>query len=367
MTHKDRRRHLQLRRLYEWLLGDRTAPFVQQQISLLVTAFAFLMLAAAFNLWTGVSHPALAWIYFALSPWVLMLWWWARWRAAAAPASLVLLLLLVLVILPATWFLNGGSHGPTLIFFLVVLSFTVGIIRSHIPGWRTAMSFLLFSPVVLLVLEWHWPDWVYPYVNETDRLSDLIISYVSCALLISIVILGHVRRFNQEIDKAQALTHQLRELAQRDSLTGLLNHASIHKEAMNLVHHQQPFCLMMLDIDEFKQVNDTHGHLYGDDVLRQLSLAMQTAATRHQAHPGRFGGEEFMVIVPGVLAAAQALDDELRALVAELNLPQGEITYSAGIAEWHSDEHLNSLIQRADQALYRAKDLGRRRTCLSLP
>ncbi|MFC3852194.1 GGDEF domain-containing protein [Salinispirillum marinum] len=365
MTYKDRRRHLKFRQLHQWLFGDRTSAFAQQQISLLVTAFAFLIMAAAFNLWMGVSHPALAWIYFALAPAVAWLWWWARWRSASAPASLILLLALVLIVLPATWFLNGGSQGPTLIFFLVVLSFTVGIIRSHIPGWRTAMAFLLFSPVVLLVLEWYWPEWVYPYIREADRLTDLIISYVSCALLISIVIIGHVRRFNQEIEKAQTLTHQLRELAQRDSLTGLLNHASIHKEAMNLLHHEQPFCLMMLDIDEFKRVNDTHGHLYGDDVLRQLSLAMQTVATEHHAHPGRFGGEEFMIIVPGVLSNAQQLDDALRAQVAALDLPKGPITYSAGIAQWQAGEHLNSLIQRADQALYNAKDLGRQRTSIS--
>jgi diguanylate cyclase (GGDEF)-like protein len=152
----------------------------------------------------------------------------------------------------------------------------------------------------------------------------------------------------------------------RDSLTGLFNHThTLHlldQEISRAAQKAQPLSFAMIDLDNFKKVNDTYGHPIGDRVLRSLSMFLKQRL-RKTDHIGRYGGEEFAIIFPDTsVEDARNVLNEIRGRFGELQQPAGDrdfnVTFSAGVAGWQG-ESSQSLCERADQALYRAKDEGR--------
>ncbi|MEC4767494.1 diguanylate cyclase [Halomonas sp. CUBES01] len=169
----------------------------------------------------------------------------------------------------------------------------------------------------------------------------------------------------------QVLEEQrLRKLCNTDSLTGLPNRRRLMVQLTNLAslstRHGTPLSIMMLDIDHFKRLNDRWGHLQGDDVLKQLATLTQSLL-RTEDMIARLGGEEFMAILPLTpLKQCHQLADRLRQHIAshDFGVGEGQVTLSIGVAEYRCGEPLTTLIERADQALYSAKDVGRDCVCL---
>jgi len=152
----------------------------------------------------------------------------------------------------------------------------------------------------------------------------------------------------------------------RDSLTGLYNHTHtlhlLEQEIVRARHKRQPLSFAMLDIDYFKKINDTYGHPIGDRVLRSLSMFLKQRL-RKTDHIGRYGGEEFAIILPDTrLSDARNVLNEIRTRFSELQQPAGDIefhvTFSCGLAAWQG-ETAQALCERADRALYEAKAQGR--------
>lgn len=166
--------------------------------------------------------------------------------------------------------------------------------------------------------------------------------------------------------KLSALNRKLEHLSVTDKLTGLFNRvkidASIEREIARSQRFGQPFSLVMLDIDHFKSVNDTHGHQVGDQVLVAVSTIIGSN-TREIDIVGRWGGEEFLVICPqtddlGVLNLAE----DLRQKVQEYDFPiVGHKTASFGVTTYMQGDQAKDIIKRADDALYIAKKHGRNR------
>ena len=159
---------------------------------------------------------------------------------------------------------------------------------------------------------------------------------------------------------------QLQNLIACDSLTGLLNHTHLLGALQDAVRHADsaPVSFVMIDIDHFKQVNDVYGHPVGDAVIRNLSLFLRQSL-RKSDPIGRYGGEEFAIVLPDATAAqaAQILED-IRVNFARLIHDGADlrVTFSCGIAEWHG-QSVSELVTETDQALYIAKRSGRNQIC----
>jgi diguanylate cyclase (GGDEF)-like protein len=164
------------------------------------------------------------------------------------------------------------------------------------------------------------------------------------------------------IDRADLL-RRLESMARTDDLTGLPNRRAweeeLPRELARATRGEQPVSVAMLDLDRFKGFNDDHGHQAGDRLLKEAAGAWREAL-RDTDLLARYGGEEFSVILADcALADARELVERLRA-----HTPEG-VTCSAGIAEWDREETPDSLVGRADAALYEAKRTGRDRTVAS--
>ena len=174
----------------------------------------------------------------------------------------------------------------------------------------------------------------------------------------------------RRIAEIDALQVQLREQAIRDPLTGLYNRrylqSTMDREMARCARDRTPMCVMLLDLDFFKRINDRHGHQAGDEVI--LSMAkMLSSESRQQDVPCRYGGEEFMLLLPNMsLAAARQRAEDWRRRFAEMRIDAGGqcigTTVSIGIAEFPAHgKTAQALIECADQAMYRAKSAGRDR------
>lgn len=182
-----------------------------------------------------------------------------------------------------------------------------------------------------------------------------------------------IRELQREVHKARALAERLAAI---DDLTQVMNRRTIfemlHRETMRFRRKATPFCLAVIDLDLFKQVNDTYGHLVGDDVLRQVARIMDSHL-RTSDFVGRYGGEEFIAILIDVsLEGARNTVDRLRKTVEETSiagLKPGSVTVSIGVAEMEAGDGTDyeNVIERADQALYDAKETGRNRVVVRTP
>ncbi len=157
---------------------------------------------------------------------------------------------------------------------------------------------------------------------------------------------------------------ELKIMATRDALTGLNNRFALDETMTRELHkarrHGRPLSMLIIDVDHFKQVNDTHGHQIGDQVLSRLA-ALLKENTRGSDVLGRWGGEEFLIICPETDSRGiMPLAENLRRCIEGSPFPiAGRITISIGVSTFATDDSVEKLIQKADKGLYRAKEHGR--------
>ena len=160
---------------------------------------------------------------------------------------------------------------------------------------------------------------------------------------------------------------ELEELAIRDGLTGLFNRREINRLMDEVMSESKLTSLIMIDIDHFKNINDTFGHNTGDIVLREVAKELHKVSADTDNLVGRWGGEEFFVVLPGIDGdAAEDIAEMLRKNVAGLDFDEvGSVTISLGVVEVNEDADWNKdaskIINKVDEALYEAKDMGRNR------
>lgn len=228
----------------------------------------------------------------------------------------------------------------------LLLGASYGAVLVSLLGVMLVMGFVLFPP------------------QSVDLLQAWFHLILSCVLF---CVLGYgFSRFLERVDQESVSTTEALSRARMDALTRVLGRAAIENElSLSCTRAQQqkmPLSLIVCDIDHFKRVNDQHGHAKGDDVLRAVAQKLRHNTATIGAKVGRWGGEEFVIVVPryarndAVTLANQIRRDIESSLMAGL-----PITLSLGVASYRHGEEVSSLFERADQALYRAKEQGRNR------
>jgi diguanylate cyclase (GGDEF)-like protein len=209
-----------------------------------------------------------------------------------------------------------------------------------------------------------------PMVSLTEATPVHVLSLMVAAISMVFMTIGFLTMAKE---RAEA---RIARLAMRDALTGVHNRRSILEilaQQMASARRQiKPLCILLLDIDHFKRVNDTHGHLVGDHVLREMTRTV-SARLRTEDTVGRYGGEEFLLLLPGVdkvrgLEIAERIRRDIAAM--PIRLPSGvqlPLTISIGLTEFDPKRHSDTddIVNEADHALYYAKGNGRNRSVIS--
>ena len=181
-------------------------------------------------------------------------------------------------------------------------------------------------------------------------------------------VIGAVVAFT-DITELRQSEETLKRLSVTDQLTGIFNRLQLDKalaaELARSTRYERSFSLIMMDIDDFKSVNDTYGHLVGDEVLKAMAAILQKRV-RATDTLGRWGGEEFMVVCPEIgLEQAAQLAELLRVSIEGAEFPgPGKKTASFGVSAYRKGDTYEVLVERADKALYQAKDAGKNRVVL---
>jgi diguanylate cyclase (GGDEF)-like protein len=182
--------------------------------------------------------------------------------------------------------------------------------------------------------------------------------------------------FNLMVQQLDESRLQLEITSRTDALTGVNNRRHFSELLVTEIERCRRYscCLsvMMFDLDHFKKVNDTHGHAAGDEALRTFARTLQRSGLRQNDFWGRLGGEEFAVALPETgIDGALMPAERIRSLLEETSVQHGPVTFritvSIGISQYQPGDTIETVLGRADQAMYEAKQTGRNRICRALP
>jgi diguanylate cyclase len=264
-----------------------------------------------------------------------------------------------------TYAITGPARGVMISILILVILFGMFKLTTRQSLVAACVGFLMLG-AVMAWRAWQMPQAYDPRVELVNFAASVILAGASATLSIR---LGRLRaRLTDQKSELERALEMNRHLATCDSLTGLPNRRAM----VALLAHEQrrerragPMVLAILDIDRFKQINDTFGHQVGDAVLQRFSeLARMELRTGDVL--ARWGGEEFLLMMPGTgRESARVAVDRMRVRIAEggfVGVADGlSVSFSAGITECADEEPYTSAIARADQALYQAKNSGRNR------
>ncbi|PCC97492.1 sensor domain-containing diguanylate cyclase [Halopseudomonas pelagia] len=268
---------------------------------------------------------------------------------------------------------SGEFRGSLIMVYPIILLFGVFQLSRSAFFYHAALALLLYSGLIV-------------YNTLTDRntqpLSVHMLEWfvLACFLAWLSFFCTYIRELRERLQRRhntlqlhqetlKGMMGQLQNLADTDSLTGLTNRRFFLKEAqrrINLLGPLNKLGIALIDLDNFKRINDCHGHATGDEVLQGFAR-LASKSLRDQDMIARFGGEEFILLLNNAdLATLHQCVDRLRNAFASTQfegLPEGEhCTFSAGLCLIAAEQDLEARIHQADEALYRAKEAGRNRS-----
>ncbi|WP_221901994.1 GGDEF domain-containing protein [Bathymodiolus platifrons methanotrophic gill symbiont] len=170
--------------------------------------------------------------------------------------------------------------------------------------------------------------------------------------------------------KLKKYNYRLRHLSVTDKLTNINNRLKLDQQLGDAFHlaqrYQHEFCIILIDIDHFKSINDKYGHLVGDYAITTLAQLLNNNI-RTVDTLGRWGGEEFLIICPGqTTEGGRLLAEKLRNMIEQHIFDSfTHLSCSFGVAAYKKDQGVDMLLKRSDIALYKAKELGRNQVCMN--
>jgi len=313
--------------------------------------------------------------------------------------SMIVAVMLSFVFFPTMWLVTGGTYG-SIPYYIII---NAGIIALLLSGLKRKIIFSLYALIVgiLMVIEYQRPDLIIKYDSMLTRYIDfafgLFVCLFSVVLLIGVLIDGYtdelrksnqyfetLEKQNREIEaknrmleksnaelikakeEAEKLNRLLYEEKQKlhllsitDDVTGIYNKrfilSCLKEEIEQSQKVRKKLTVALIDIDNFKAINDTYGHLYGDYVIERISRRI-TSNLRQNDIIGRFEGDEFLIILPGTsMEEGYAVMERIRKKVLELKWENDIlVTISGGVREVDNDESTN-LLKKLDKLLYSAK------------
>ncbi len=264
------------------------------------------------------------------------------------------------------------ARGIMLMLYLVVFIF--GAFRLNLRQFIILSLFASISyAIVILFLEANHPE------SVDIKVEGLYLLILTAVLFWFSFVGSYINIMRKKLSRANAELHNamqiIKEKAIHDDLTGAYNRGHLYqilaREKSLADRGEAAFSLCIFDLDDFKSVNDTFGHVAGDTVLKTLAETVR-GNIRQQDYLARYGGEEFVLVLayPDLHDALRCVE-RIRALIAESSYPgiPGDypVTVSMGLTRYVSDESIDSLLVRADDALYRAKRSGKNLTVCEFP
>lgn len=288
-------------------------------------------------------------------------------RQFKAPAYIGILSL-VLLTYPVMWFFNAGSRGP-IIYYMIFNAVFASSLTKHIK-YHIILALQLLVGYVLLAIDYLYPGLITQYSDDLTRTIDIAFSFTLVFLLSFYLVFFIMKQYHKNIEELEAVKKELLDINEKltvksetDELTGICNRRHIISmiKRMILIDETDSFSVIMLDIDFFKTINDTHGHSVGDTVIREIAQTLEKNLRRLDTI-GRIGGEEFLAILPGAsLEEAYQKANILREVVEDIDWerPNLRVTISAGVYCRGQGDSLDDVLEKVDKQLYIAKSKGR--------
>lgn len=286
-----------------------------------------------------------------------------RTKEAGRAATFIILTYIVLSI---SMFYEGGIEKSG-----IVWSYFVPIFAFYLLGARDGLKWTVSHLALTLVVYILSLTPLFPLVYKPLYFLIFYTSLLAASTFLMIfekVRQQYAESAREASRKLIEVNEELQLLSSRDFLTGIRNRREISSILSREIHrssrYNTPLSILMLDLDHFKQLNDSFGHATGDAALRETSLKMEKLL-RTSDSLGRFGGEEFLIVLPNTDRIAGGLVAErIRTGIESIRLENSQpenisVTASIGLSELHPHDNLELLIQRADRALYKAKENGR--------
>jgi len=266
-------------------------------------------------------------------------------------------LLFSLILLPGFWFVNGGPRSGILFYYFVVSGAIIIIMR----GWKRVLFFFmnLAAFTGLILIEYQFPQYIINAKSRNNTYADLAMDSTIVMIMLTIMYFSIVRHYDIEHKK-------VRELLETDELSNCYNRRYLDQRLDQLIEGHQTrgdtFSLMLIDLDNFKEVNDSYGHMTGDVLIREMGNFLKSSLSAKYC-VARYGGDEFVVLMPDVpLKTAVAVAEELRQKCSDHQWAAAQlvISLSIGIIEYEGSTR-EIVIQEVDNRMYGAKMAGKDR------